>query len=42
VIKTDRLDYVENSKHLDEIFDQIAEMHQGTRYFSAGDTQLGI
>jgi deoxyadenosine/deoxycytidine kinase len=42
VIKTDQLDFVENSKHLDEIFAQIAEMHQGTRYFTRGDEMLGL
>ncbi len=42
VIKTDRLDFVENSKHLDEIFTQIAEMRQGTRYFTRGDEMLGL
>ena len=42
VIKTDRLDFVENSTHLDEIFTQIAEMRQGTRYFTRGDEMLGL
>jgi deoxyguanosine kinase len=42
VIKTDQLDFVENSKHLDEIFTQIAEMRQGTRYFTRGDQMLGL
>jgi deoxyguanosine kinase len=42
VIKTDQLDFVENSKHLDEIFNQIAEMRQGTRYFTRGDEMLGL
>ncbi len=42
VIKTDQLDFVENSKHLDEIFTQIAEMRQGTRYFTRGDEMLGL
>jgi deoxyadenosine/deoxycytidine kinase len=42
VIKTDRLDFVENSEHLDEIFNQIAEMRQGTRYFTRGDDLLGL
>jgi len=42
VIKTDRLDFVENSDHLDEIFNQIAEMRQGTRYFTRGDDLLGL
>jgi deoxyadenosine/deoxycytidine kinase len=41
VIKTDQLDFVENSKHLKEIFDQIADMRQGTRYFTTGDDLLG-
>lgn len=41
VIKTDQLDFVENSKHLKEIFDQIADMRQGTRYFTTGDDMLG-
>lgn len=42
VIKTDQLDFVENSTHLDEIFTQIAEMRQGTRYFTRGDEMLGL
>ena len=42
VIKTDRLDFVENSTHLDEIFTQIDEMRQGTRYFTRGDEMLGL
>jgi deoxyguanosine kinase len=42
VIKTDQLDFVENSNHLDEIFTQIAEMRQGTRYFTRGDQMLGL
>ena len=42
VIKTDQLDFVENSNHLDEIFTQIAEMRQGTRYFTRGDEMLGL
>lgn len=42
VIKTDQLDFVENSTHLDEIFNQIAEMRQGTRYFTRGDEMLGL
>lgn len=42
VIKTDQLDFVENSQHLDEIFHQIAEMRQGTRYYTRGDDLLGI
>ena len=42
VIKTDQLDFVENSQHLEEIFNQIAEMRQGTRYFTRGDQSLGI
>lgn len=42
VIKTDQLDFVENSRHLDEIFNQIAEMKQGTRYFTRGDELLGL
>ena len=42
VIKTDQLDFVENSKHLDEIFNQIADMRQGTRYFTHGDEMLGL
>lgn len=41
VIKTDQLDFVENCRHLEEIFSQIAEMRQGTRYFTAGDDILG-
>lgn len=42
VIKTDNLDFVENSAHLEEIFNQIADMRQGTRYFTRGDQELGI
>ncbi len=42
VIKTDNLDFVENSQHLEEIFNQIAEMRQGTRYFTRGDQELGL
>jgi deoxyguanosine kinase len=42
VIKTDQLDFVENSNHLDEIFTQIAEMRQGTRYFTRGDEMMGL
>lgn len=41
VIKTDQLDFVENSKHLKEIFNQIADMRHGTRYFTTGDDMLG-
>jgi deoxyadenosine/deoxycytidine kinase len=42
VIKTDQLDFVENSTALEEIFNQIAEMKQGTRYFTRGDQLLGL
>jgi deoxyadenosine/deoxycytidine kinase len=42
VIKTDKLDFVENSAHLEEIFNQISEMRQGTRYFTRGDEMLGL
>ncbi|MFH2054502.1 MAG: deoxynucleoside kinase, partial [bacterium] len=41
VVKTDQLDFVENSKHLREIFAQIAAMRQGTRYYATGDDLLG-
>lgn len=41
VVKTDQLDFVDNSKHLREIFAQIAVMRQGTRYYATGDDLLG-
>jgi deoxyadenosine/deoxycytidine kinase len=40
VVKTDQLDFVENSKHLREILDQIAVMRRGTRYYAFGDDLL--
>ncbi len=40
VIKTDQLDFVENSRHLREIFAQIASMRQGTQYYATGDDLL--
>ena len=40
VVKTDQLDFVENPRHLREIFAQIAAMRQGTQYYATGDDLL--
>ncbi|MCK4856587.1 MAG: deoxynucleoside kinase [candidate division Zixibacteria bacterium] len=41
VIKTDQLNFVEKEEYLQELFDQIADMRQGTRYFTVEDGLLG-